>query len=293
MTFSMRISFFIIMVLIFASCQKYKREISQLNSSKDSIQQVVEERNSQILDYVGDLNEIQNNLDSIKRVQKLLNVSLSASGSEIQQEEKDKILSDIALLNNMINENKKIISSLQNKLKNSNLRVSELEKMVQNYMAQIEEKDAEIEVLNTQLEKMKIDISELNEQIVVISEESEKKSETIKQKTDEMNTAYYCFGSKEELIANNVIEKVGGFIGIGKTHKLKSDFNHKYFNKIDIRDFKEILLMAKKAELISNHPDSTYHFTGNAKSIENIIIDDYEGFWRASKYLVIMIEPQR
>lgn len=287
----MKAAFILLAVILFASCQKYKREISQLNISKDSVEQVVEQRNQQILDYVGDLNQIQSNLDSIKRVQKLLNVSLSSTGSEIQQDEKDKIISDINLLNNIINENKKIISSLQNKLKHSNLRVAELEKMVQNYMVQIEEKDAEISDLTAQIEKMKIDISELNEQITVITEESVQKSETIKQQKDEMSIAYYCFGSKEELVKNNVVEKVGGFIGLGKTHKIKSDFNQKYFNKVDIRDFKEILLMARKAEIISSHPDGSYHFTGSDKTIENIVIDNPEEFWKASRYLVILVEP--
>lgn len=287
---SLKISLMLLVVVYFSSCQKYKREIESLNSSKDSIQQVVEGKNQQILDYVGSLNDIQNNLDSIKRVQKILTVNLRSG--EVSETDKEQIINDIALLNNMINENKKTIESLQHKLKKSNLRNTELEQMIKNYMVQIEEKDAEIIALNDQLEKMKINISELNSKVNELADESQKKSETIKQQKDEMNVAYYCFGSKDELIDNNVIEKAGGFVGLGKTYKLKSDFNKKYFNKVDVREFSQVLLAVKKAELITTHPDGTFHFTGNEKSVENLVIDQQNEFWSASKYLVILVDPK-
>jgi predicted nucleic acid-binding Zn-ribbon protein len=285
-----KISAILLVIVFFASCQKYKREIVSLNTSKDSIQKVVNERNDKILDYVASFNEIQGNLDSIKRIQKILNVNLSDPNREVQQTEKDKIIEDINQINNLLNENKKMVASLKSKLKKSNLRIAELEKMVLNYQKQIEEKDAEITELNSQLEKMKIDISQLNQQVTVLSDESQKKSETIKQQKDEMSVAWYCFGSKDELIKNNVIEKAGGFVGLGKTMKMKSDFNHDYFKKIDIRDFSEVVLMVKKAQLISVHPDGTFHFTGTEKSVENLVIDNPEEFWKASKYLVVLVE---
>ena len=139
---------------------------------------------------------------------------------------------------------------------------------------------------------MKFDISELNSKVSALADESQKKSETIKQQKDEMNVAYYCFGSKDELIDNNVIEKAGGFVGLGKTYKLKSDFNKKYFNKVDVREFSQVLLAVKKAELITTHPDGTFHFTGNEKSVENLVIDQQNEFWSASKYLVILVDPK-
>ena len=78
---------------------------------------------------------------------------------------------------------------------------------------------------------------------------------------------------------------------MGKTMKLRPDFNHDYFKKVDIRDFSEIMLMVKKAQLVTPHPDSTYHFTGTDKAVENFVIDNPSEFWKASKYLVILVEP--
>lgn len=288
---SLKISAILLVLVFFASCQKYKREIVSLNTSKDSIQKVVNARNDKILDYVASFNQIQGRLDSIKRIQKVLNVNLSDPNREVQQSEKDKIIEDINLINNLLTENKKQIASLQSKLKKSNLRIAELEKMIVNYQKQVEEKDAEIVDLHSQLEKMKIDISQLNQKVTVLTDESQQKSETIQQQKDEMNTAWYCFGSKDELIKNNVVEKIGGFVGLGKTVKIKSGFNRDYFKKVDIRNFPEVMLMVKKAQLISVHPDGSYHFKGTEKSVENLVIDKPDEFWKASKYMVILVEP--
>jgi chromosome segregation ATPase len=282
---------FLLIVLTISSCQKYKKEINQLNMSKDSVQTIANDRSNKILQYVASFNDIQSNLDSIKRVQKILNVNLSNPNAEVDQDQKQKIIEDIALLNNLLNENKKMVASLQSKLKKSNKRIAELEQMIANYQQQLIEKDSEITALNSKVEGMQININELNQKVNVLADESSKKSETIKQQKDEMNTVWYCFGSKKELLENNVIEKAGGFVGLGKTYKMKSDFNRDYFKKVDARKLSDIMLKVKKAELITTHPDGTFHFTGNEKSVESITIDKQDEFWSASKYLVILVEP--
>ena len=88
------------------------------------------------------------------------------------------------------------------------------------------------------------------------------KTNTIDVQTIEMNTAYYAFGSQKELIENDLVEKDGGFLGIGKRLKMKQDFNGDYFTKVDIRDLQRIELNARKAKLVTNHPDESYHFEG-------------------------------
>jgi len=280
----------LMVVVLIASCQKYKKEIVELNFSKDSIQEIADVRNNQVLDYIISFNEIQQNLDSIKRVQKLLDVNMSGGFNENQKTEKEKILDDIAMINNLLNQNKSIVASLQKKLKDSNLKSKELEQMIQSYVLQIEEKDGEIAKLNLELANLKIDITGLNQKIEQLAEESNVKSSTIEAQKDQMNLAYYCFGTKDELVENGVIEKTGGFIGIGKTIKVKTDFNHDYFTKIDQRNFSEVVIMAPKAKLLTIHPESSYHFNSNEKLVENLTIDQPNEFWKASKYMIILVE---
>lgn len=109
-------------------------------------------------------------------------------------------------------------------------------------------------------------------------------------KTEKLNTAYYAFGTSKELIKNNVLTKEGGFIGMGKTAKMKEDFNKGYFTKVDISTISEIVLGAKKAKLITTHPAGSYKIEGADGKAEKLVITNAEDFWSASKYLVIVVE---
>lgn len=277
-------------MILFSSCQKQKREIEMLNSSKDSIIQVVSEREQVIVDYIASFNDIQERLDSIKAAQKILDVQLSGSDVEIRKANKDEIINDIMLINNLIEDNKKTISALRSRLKSSNLKSTELQTMIDNMSRQIEEKDAEIVTLNSKVEKLEINIASLGIKVDSLSRVGEEKSATIKKHVDAMNVAYYCFGTLDELVANNIVEKSGGFLGLGRSVKMKEDFNQDYFMKVDIRDFKEILLMSKKAELITTHPNGSYRFTNADDKVEYLYIDKPDEFWKASKYLVVLVD---
>jgi hypothetical protein len=140
-----------------------------------------------------------------------------------------------------------------------------------------------------------VNVAGLNQKIETITKESEQtikeKNEVIDTKTTELNTAFYGFGTKKELEAKNVIEKEGGVLGMGKTLKLKKDFNREFFMKIDIREFNQLPLNTKKAKLVTYHPDGSYHMVmTDKKTVESIVIDKPEEFWKASKYMLIVVE---
>jgi hypothetical protein len=147
--------------------------------------------------------------------------------------------------------------------------------------------------LTKKLEGLHIDVTNLNQKIETITAESaqtiKEKNQAIDEQTIAMNTAYYAFGTKKELTEKNVIEKEGGVLGLGKTIKMKKNFNRDYFMKIDIREFKELPLNAKKAQVITVHPAGSFHITG-VKKAESLVIDKPEEFWKASKYLLVVVD---
>jgi len=285
---------FVLSVIVLVSCGQHKKEIARMQAKQDSIAALNVQKDNSILEFIGAMNEIQSNLDSIKTVEKIVSVQ-TASGTELKAEAKKRIVEDIAQINNLLQKNKELVNSLQGKLRASNLKIADLEKMIDNLTKQVGEKDAEIAVLKQELEKLHVDVAGLNQKIVKITTENEaaiqEKNQTIEAKTNELNTAYYAFGTKKELTEKNVIEKEGGILGMGKTLKIKKDFNRDYFMKIDIREFKQLPLNTKKAKLVSYHPDGSYHFTlTDKKTVENLVIDKPEDFWKASKYLLIVVE---
>jgi len=282
-------------VAAFSACHNYKKDSERLMMVRDSLQQETAFRDSSIVGFLNDFSEIQANLDSIKKIEKLVTVQ-SNSGRELNTSQKQMILEDIALLNDLLKRNKELTASLQKKLKDANFKIGnlegtikELQLMVANLEAQAQEKDEEIVVLKEDVRKLNVDISSLNEKINVVETESQQKSQTIQSQTVALNKAYYAFGTVKELKDNGVIEKSGGVIGMGKTPVIKKDFNRDYFTEIDIRNFDYLRLMAKKVKVISVHPAGSYHITGK-KSSDTLFIDNSAEFWKASKYLVVIVD---
>jgi chromosome segregation ATPase len=282
----------ILSVIVLVSCGQHKKEIARMQAKQDSIAQLGVQKDASILEFIGAMNQIQSNLDSIKTIEKIVSVQAN-SGSEMKPAAKNRIIEDIKQINELLQKNKELVKSLQGKLRASNLKIAELEKMIELLNKQVADKDGEIASLKQQLAKLNIDVAGLNQKIETITKESEQtikeKNQAIEAQIIELNTAFYAVGAKKELTEKNVIEKEGGVLGLGKTIKMKKDFNRDYFKKVDIREFKELKLNAKKAKLVSVHPAGSFHMTGT-KTVESLVIDQPEEFWKASKYLLIVVE---
>jgi len=256
------------------------REDSLKNVTQNLSGQVVA-KDSAIFGFIRAFNEIQDNLDVIKDKEKLL--TTSSQTGELNQDQKDKIIGDIQSIYDLMVKNKQKLSSVNKKLKKANLKISEFQKMIERLNSQIAEKDVEISELKSQLEKLNIELSE-------VSMNYDAAQQMLEEKTVKLNKAYYAFGTSKELIAQGVLTKEGGFIGLGKAEKLKDDFNKNYFTEIDASEITSIPLACKKAKLITNHPSESFKFDGSEGKIEKLVITNAEDFWSASKYLVVVVE---
>lgn len=257
-------------------------------SAEDSLRAVsggqavrIHDQDSSIQSFILGYNEIQENLDMIKEKEKM--VTDNSKDAETRKTKEQQIIDDIQAMYDLLNKNKQRLASMKGKLKESNNKNAELEKFITRLTADIEEKDIAINDLKSQLEKLNVELSTVN----TILEETTQESGL---KTEKLNTAYYAFGTSKELIKNNVLTKEGGFIGIGKTAKVKEDFNKGYFTKVDISSLNEIALGAKKAKMVTTHPAGSFKIEGADGRAEKLVITNSEDFWSASKYLVIVIE---
>lgn len=278
---------FIIMALpLFFSCgnngqSEEDRIKDSLNTANSDLKGQVNKKDSTIESFIRSFNQIQDNLDQIKEKEKL--IDNSSKEGDVKNKE-DQIVSDIQMIYQLMDQNKKKIANMNAKLKKSNMKIDELQKMLTRLTAQIEEKDGQIADLKNQLEKMNVELSNLQ----TTFEEEKQESEL---KTEKLNTVYYAFGTSKELIKQGVLTKEGGFIGIGKTAKLKNDFNKSYFTKTDASVTSEIVLACKKAKVITNHPTDSYKFEGEqGKKIEKLLITNSDAFWSASKYLIVVVD---
>ncbi len=238
-------------------------------------------QDSSIQSFIRGFNEIQDNLDEIKRKEKI--VSENSKDPESRKTKEQQIVDDIQSIYDIMNKNKQRLASMKSKLKDSNNKNDELEKFIARLTTEIEEKDGQINDLKGQLERLNVEMTALNLNYEEATQESAVK-------TEKLNTAYYAFGTSKELIKNNVLTKEGGFIGMGKTAKMKEDFNKGYFTKVDISTLTEVVLGAKKAKVVTTHPAGSYKIEGADGKAEKIVITNAEDFWSASKYLVVVVE---
>lgn len=270
--------------LTFTSCGGDKEK--EANPLADSLAGVNGELNGKLTEkeaamqeFISSFNEIQENLNAIKEKEKI--VSSASSQGDVKSKE-DQIKEDIQAIYDLMSKNKNRISSLSKKLKNSNLKLEGLEKMIENLQNSINLKDSEIAELKTKMEGLNIELSNLTTNYQEVEAE-------VAVKNEELATAYYAIGTSKELKEKNVISKEGGFIGLGKTTKVKEDFNKEYFTKVNIDQTTSINIGAKKAKIITTHPSGSYKIVGE-KPVEKIEITNAKEFWSASKYCVIIIE---
>jgi prefoldin subunit 5 len=285
-----RIMLFAAMVAILFACKEAeKKEIENLKQQITALRDESFAKDSAINEFFKMLNEIEMNLTIIKEKERIISKSASA-GRELAPDARERINSDIDLINELMNKNRQTILHLNNQVKGANFKVDEFEKRLQQTASMLEIRDQEIEALKERLTKLHFSVEALNATLDTLNRAKEELIEEVHKQTQLLNTAWYVFGTKKELIENKIVEKVGGFLGLGKTIKIKDDFNAVYFSRIDITTTHTIELFAKKPNLVSTHPSSSYRFVENASGIaERLEIIEPNEFWSTTKYLVIEV----
>ena len=289
----MKYAILILLVLGLASCHNYKKDAERLQTKVDSLQTLTVKKDSTIDVFLNDFSEIQSNLDSIKKMEALLNVP-GQSERVLNANQKEKILSDIATINGLLKDNKEMIANLKRRLNNSNLKtgklqsmINEMEQTTKNLEESVKQKDARIEQLSTKVQMQNENINQLNEQITQMEEHTALQMDSLRLQEAELNKAYYTVGTVNELKDKGIVEKEGGILGIGSTPVVREDFARDNFTQVDIRDFDYLPLNAKKADVISVHPVDSYHISGDNRA-DTLFVDNHEKFWSASKYLVVV-----
>jgi len=280
----------LIPVLLLASGCNQKK-IDRLQAQNDSLRAVGTDKDSNISEFVSTFNDIEANLDSIKKAE--LVIDKNAKAGEVKGSRKEQIKSDIKYIYDLQQKNRKMVAELSAKLSKSGRHAAQLQKMIDNLNASIAEKDVQIAQmtdelgkLNIQVKDLNVKVTDLNTNVDNLSADNAKKQADIDAKTAALNTAYYVIGTNRELKDKKIITGEGGFIGIGRTKDIMADLNMNDFTKVDITVVNEIPIMKKKINIITSHPKGSYRLEGD-KTVDKLVIVDAKAFWSLSKVLVI------
>ena len=270
-----------------------KKSADHLSDQRDSLSMVVAEKDSIINDIFFSLNQITENLTTIKEREKL--ISSSIDNNEIKKQASVQISEDIQTIDQLLQENKATIARLQrnaSELKKANMQIGELNKTIKNLTEQVEARDSEISNLKEELKDMNIKVAKMNEDIAslnstvdALSGDKNRLEGDVKSSADRMNTAYYILGTQKELLAKEIIYK-SGFIG--RTIRVNENRSLDSFTQIDIRNFNEVIIGKKDVTLVTTHPSESYELVMSDKGIvSSLEIKDKARFWEYSKVLVI------
>jgi len=266
-------------------CNNGKNDSAAQNTAQaDSLNGIIAQKDSEINDLMGTLNEIEEGFQQISEAEH--RVSLAKDGEGVNK--KQKLKEDIQFIADRMKQNRELIAKLQKQLANGTLKGAQLQKTIAGLQKQLEEKDAQLQTLREELDKKDIHIAALDETVnnlntktSRLTAESNQKTETINAQDKQIHTAWYVFGTKKELKEQSIIQD-------GKV--MTGNFNKNYFTKVDIRNLSEIKLYSKSAKLLTTHPSSSYSLVRDANKQYTLRITNSQIFWSTSKYLVVLVK---
>ena len=236
------------------------------------------------------LSDIEEGFREITEAQSRVTLAKQGEGTNTMQ----RIKENFQFIQSQMQQNKELINKLKQQVRESSVKGGQLKKIIDNLTQQLETKDHQLQALREELDRKDIHIAELDEKVASLNtnvtslkEDNEKKEETITSQDKALHTAWFVFGTKDELKEQRILSKDGLF---SKTKLLEKDFNKDYFTKIDIRIDKEIKLYSKSAQIMTSHPAGSYTLQRDANKQFVLRISDPETFWSTSKYLVVLVK---
>jgi myosin heavy subunit len=242
---------------------------------------------------------IENNLAEINAKEGLL----PAPGKETNSTSEERIQKNIAMIEHVMKKNHELIESLKTSVGERDKKLLRFQKLMAKLDKRLNDYKTKTETLTAQTESLQKDLDDANKMRESISAELaqkqkelddkaaevEKQSAQIKEKDNALHTGYYTVGTYKELKENNVVEKGGGVLGLGRENSLKKDFSRKNFSKVDIYTFTSIPVFSERAQIITNHSTDSYEIVRGPKGeVQWIKITNPEKFWENSKYLVVL-----
>ncbi|MEN8203958.1 MAG: hypothetical protein ABFS28_15270 [Bacteroidota bacterium] len=271
---------------------KHVEETTEAQLVNEDLSGIIEHRDSIINELVQTFNEIEADLNVVREKENLL--ALSADNPEFPNDMRERIVKEIREMNSLLEENKAKVISLNKRLKKSGIKIAALEDKIGLLDESIQRRDSSIQVLKMELSDQDFQLAELyivlDSMDTVVDERDSTiqfKEEVISQNETELDKAYLASGNFKELQEIGVVSKEGGFLGLGKNKVVPADLTDSFFNQISISETARIAINAKKAELISAHPEDSYQVISNDSIVEYIEITQPEKFWKKTRYAVV------
>jgi flagellar biosynthesis chaperone FliJ len=261
-------------------------QLAMMDSQKTSFTKQLNQRDSLVNDWLATFDQIEKDLATIKQKENAL--SVKSANTELSTNKKEQILNDIKFLNNLLEENKKKISSLNAQLRKSGGTIKGLEERIATLDATIKQYENDMTVLKQNLAVKDTQIGQLNTQVATLDSTVTQQTDKINDQTRELHTAFIASGTYRQLRDRGIVSKEGGFLGLGRKEMVEDNVGDSLFTKIDITETKTIPVNSRKVKLITDHPAGSYEIVPEGDNkIAYIEIKNPDEFWKRSKVAVV------
>ena len=280
----MKIVVALMLSFLFFSCGG-RIDGSKLLAERDSILDVNKRQQKELDDINLVMSEVSTCLDSLAEQEQFLYVS--KEGVKLP---KRIILENLRSFEKLLNRQRKQIAMLQDSLYNRKDSTSRYFKLVDFLSKELAEKNLTIQSLQKEIAVNKRNIVELQNQksnleknISELHEQEKIHKQVMEMQSDMLNECYVKVGTKKELKDAGLL--IGGLFSKKKIDN--SNLNKELFMKVDIRNFLELPISAKKIKIMTPEPPAASYKIDKTKDGVVLRIQDATAFWNASNYLII------
>jgi len=269
--------------------EQQQETISMLEQENEALKNEAIEKENNINEFFESMNQIRDNLTQIKLKQDIISEE-TRDKDNIQQNTREQIEADLAIIGELMEDNRRRINNLNRQLRDSNVKVEQFETVIASLKSDIEEKNVEISLMRDNMNNLNISNTQLSAAIDSLEQQNLEINQIVEQKTEELNTAWYVYGTESELREQSIIEKTGGVLGLGKTTVVNSNVSKDYFTRVDISSIEKVFIPGKNPSLLSLHPKDSYVLETNEEEASMLFIEDPAKFWSNTRYLIVSIQ---
>lgn len=281
-------SFIAALVLLLAGGGVAFFKYRQADSDYRAMKAMEAETRSRYGDAINEIAMIQDSLNAIvlgDSTAQLLPADLQAE-RRLMETRGDIALARIAVLKAGIERTKQRIQELDQTLKKSGVRIEGLERMVSNLRGSVARKEQEIAALTGERDQLQTRVTGLTEEVAVREDSIAAQAEALEQRRREISTVWYVIGTKKELTSAGLAVARGGILGIGRTIEPSGHFDPSLFTAMDTDHQQVIRIPARRAQLVSAQPASSYALQPVEGGLELVILDPVA--FRHVKHVLIM-----
>ena len=262
------------------SCGPTKKE---LQANIDSLNVELAQVNSEMENVMGILNDVQEGFQQINEAE---NRVTAANAENAPANVKEQMKADVAFIQAKMKENRERIAELEARAAKGDKTAAALRKTIKNLKAELADKEAviasllaDIDAKNARIQQLDIEVANLNADKNALTAKNAANEQVIAGQDKAMNTAWYVIAKRKALKEQNIL-KLGDVME-------QADVVMEDFIEIDIRNVAEIPVGAKKARLLSAHPEGSYEIVKGADDMAVVKILDVKAFWSVTRYLVV------